>query len=81
MAVALDEPLAVVAVLEGQQDQAQVLERGEGLDPEELLLEGADEALGAAVGFSRQLHLIPTERDGFRSPTRSIPWLVSGSSS
>ena len=38
MTVALDEPLAVVAVFEGQERQAQRFDGGEALDPEELFV-------------------------------------------
>ena len=51
MAVALDEPLGVVAVLEGEECQAQGFDGVEALDPEELFFEGADEAFGAAVAL------------------------------
>ena len=51
MAVALDQPLLVVAVLEREQREAQLLDRLERLHPEQLLLERADEALGAAVAL------------------------------
>jgi hypothetical protein len=49
--VALDDPGVVVGVLEGVQGQAQVLDGGEAADPEQVLLEGADEALDAAVAL------------------------------
>src|SRR5262245_45891449 len=49
--MAPDQPLAVVAVLEGQQGLAEILHGGEVLDPEELFFQGADEALGAAVAL------------------------------
>ena len=51
MAVALDQPLLVGAVLEREQREAQLLDRLERLHPEQLLLERADEALGAAVAL------------------------------
>ena len=51
VAVALDQPLLVVAVLEREQREAQLLDRLERLHPEQLLLERADEALGAAVAL------------------------------
>lgn len=51
VAVLLHEPSVVVAVLEGDEREAQVLDRGEGLDPEDLLLQGADEALGDTVAL------------------------------
>src|SRR5919204_1765151 len=49
--MALDKPVAVVSIFERQERLTQVLDRGERLDPEELLLERADEALGAAVAL------------------------------
>ena len=51
VAVALNHPLPVVAPPEVQQRQAQLLDRLEGPHPEQVLLEGADEALGAAVAL------------------------------
>src|SRR5215208_6589232 len=51
MAVPLDEPLAVVAVFDGQERDAQGLDGVETFDPEELFFEGADEPLGAAVAL------------------------------
>ncbi len=39
------EPLAVVALLEGEQGLTQLLDRGEVLHPEELFFQGAEEAL------------------------------------
>src|SRR5579883_2819134 len=44
-----DEPLAVVALPEGEQGLAQLLDRAEVLHPEELFFKGTDEALSAAV--------------------------------
>src|SRR5919199_4480304 len=49
--MAPDQPLAVVAVPEGKQGLAEVLDRGEVLDPKELFFQGPDEALGAAVAL------------------------------
>src|SRR5215207_8198746 len=49
--MALDEPLAVVAVLEGEERLAQGFDGVEPLDPEELFFERADEALGAPVAL------------------------------
>ncbi len=46
-----DEPLLVVSLLEGEQRVAQLLDRREVADPEELLLERPKEALDAAVAF------------------------------
>ena len=51
VAVALDQPLLVVAVLEREQREAQLLDRLKRLHPEQLLLERADEALGTAVAL------------------------------
>ena len=51
VAVALDEPLVVVAVAEVLERLVQFVEAGEGADPEELFLERAPEALDAAVAF------------------------------
>lgn len=49
--MALDQPLLVVAPLEGGQGRLEVGEGGERLDPQEVLFQGADEALGAAVAL------------------------------
>lgn len=51
MAVALDEPVVVVELAEGLEFPVQLVDVSEGADPEELLLEGAPEALDAAVAF------------------------------
>lgn len=51
VAVALDEPLVVVAVAEVLERLIQFVEVGEGADSEELFLERAPEALDAAVAF------------------------------
>jgi hypothetical protein len=53
VAVTLDEPPGVVAILEGEERPSQGFDGIEALDPEELFFEGADEALGAAVGLNR----------------------------
>src|SRR3982751_5515042 len=50
-AVPLDQPGRVVSLAEGEQRPAQLLDRGEALHPQEVFLQGADEALGAAVPF------------------------------
>jgi len=63
IAAALDEPLAVVAVPEGQQGKPQLLDRAEALDPEHVLVEGGDEALGTAIAWG-------SRRGGMSSPTR-----------
>src|SRR5918912_846090 len=49
--VPLDEPGRVVGLAELEQRHAQVLDGVEGPHPEQVLLEGADEALGAAVAL------------------------------
>jgi hypothetical protein len=51
VAVALDEPLLVVAILEGEERQAQGFDGIEALDPEELFFERADEPFGAPVAL------------------------------
>ena len=51
IAVALEDPGPVVGVLEGVERLAQLLDGLEAADPEQVLLERADEALGAAVAF------------------------------
>ena len=50
-AVALDEPLLVVQLGPLNERQAQLLDRLEGPHPQQLLFEGADRALDAAVAF------------------------------
>ena len=64
MAVALDEALAVVAAPERQEGKAQDLDGLEPFGPEELFLEGADEALGTpvALGLSGSLELYGARR-------------------
>jgi hypothetical protein len=49
--VSLDQPRGVVAVDEAADGLAQLLDGVVQLDPQALLLEGADPAFGAAVGF------------------------------
>src|SRR4051812_26952613 len=51
MAVAADEPLLVVGPLELPQGLDQLGHRGEGPNPQELLLESADEPLGTPVAL------------------------------
>ena len=51
MAMPTDQPVPVVVILEFPQSLVEVLDTGKGLDPEELLLEGAPESLNAAVPF------------------------------
>ena len=53
MPVAFQEPLAVVAVLEGVQGLAGFLRGLEGPNPEELFVPRADEALSAALALGR----------------------------
>lgn len=47
----LDQPLAVVPILELQQGQAKLLPRLELPQPEQLLLQRPDEPLGASVAL------------------------------
>src|SRR5487761_284718 len=47
----LDQPLTVVLVLELEQGQPQLLDGGEVADPEQLLLEGSDEALRNSIAL------------------------------
>src|SRR5918912_89047 len=51
--VPLDQPGGVVGLAELEQRHAQVLDGVEGPYPQQVLLEGADEALGAAVPLRR----------------------------
>ena len=51
VAVAFEQPLAVVGDGELAHAGAELLEGGEALEPEDLLLEGLDELLRAAVGL------------------------------
>ena len=51
IAVALDDPVLVIGPLKVQEGLAQLLHGGEGSHPEEVFLEDANEALGAAVAF------------------------------
>ena len=54
MSAALDQPVLVVEVcLNSMQGEAELLDGGEGPDPEEVLLQGPDEALRAAVALGR----------------------------
>ena len=61
IAMLLDQPLPAVLVFELEQGQAQLLDAGEVADPEQLLLEGSDEALGISVA----LGLVDEGRAGF----------------
>ena len=51
--VPLDQPMLVVGPPEVDEGETQLLDGAEGPDPEEVLLEGADEPLGAAVALGR----------------------------
>jgi len=59
VAVALDEPRLVVELCPGAEPLAKLLCVVEGLNPEQLLLERPNEALGAAVQVGRP----PREND------------------
>ena len=50
-AVAFDEPCGVVGLSERQQRLAEFLDRFEVPHPEQVLLQGSDEPLGAAIPF------------------------------
>jgi len=66
--VAFDQPVLVVGPAEGADGGAEVLERVEALDPEQLLLEDLDRFLGAAV----RLRLVR------KAGERAIPrWSIS----
>src|SRR3954451_19802146 len=49
----LDQPGRVVGLAEGEQRLTQLLDRGEAPHPQQVLLQRADEALGAAVALRR----------------------------
>ena len=49
--VSFDEPLVVVEIAEFLEGLVEVLDVGEGVDPEKLFFEGAPEPLDAAVAF------------------------------
>ena len=51
MAVAFDQPALVVGPPELDEGEAEFLDGPEGPDPEEVLLERSDEALGATVAL------------------------------
>ena len=51
--MAFDQPSGVVGLTEREQRVAKVLDCIEGLDPQEVLLERSDEALGTAVSLGR----------------------------
>ena len=50
-AVALDQPGRVVGLAERQQRLTQFLDGRKGPHPQQVFLEGADEALGTAIAF------------------------------
>ena len=68
-----DQPMGVVAVGELEQCQAQVLDSLEALDPQQVLLEGADEALGDAVAFG----LAHEGRRGLDAEEGDLAWKSS----
>ena len=49
--VAFDQPAVVVGLAEREQRLTQFLDGLEGPHPEQVLLQGADEPLGAAIAF------------------------------
>src|SRR3954451_24725104 len=49
--VAFDQPAVVVGLAEREQRLTEFLDGLEGPHPEQVLLQGADEALGAAIAF------------------------------
>ena len=53
VSVPFDQPVFVVGPLEGEQGKPELLDGAEGPEPQEVLLQGPDEALGAAVAFGR----------------------------
>src|SRR4028119_55133 len=61
--MSLDQPRRVVGPAEGEQRRAQLLDGVEGPHPQQVLLQGPDEALGAAVPFRGA-----NERRGARDP-------------
>ena len=56
--MALDQPLLIVPPLELPEGLDQIGDRGEVLDPEQVLLQGPDEALRDPVGLCSRMHLI-----------------------
>ena len=54
----LDDPALVVGLLEREERQAEFLDGREVADLQQVLLQGPNEALGAAVGQCRRLHLM-----------------------
>jgi hypothetical protein len=53
VSMALDQPVFIVGPPEVDQGQVELLDGLEGPDPEQVLLQGADESLGAAVALRR----------------------------
>src|SRR3954454_21322428 len=51
VAVPLDDPGPVVGLLEGLERQAKLLDGREVADPQQVLLQGPDEAFGAAIAL------------------------------
>jgi hypothetical protein len=58
--MALDQPLLIVPPLELAEGLDQLGDRGEVPDPEQVLLQGPDEAFGDAVGLRSRMHPIRT---------------------
>ena len=50
-AMPFDQPSGVVALAERVQRLAQILDRVEGLQPQEIFLQGSDEAFGTAIAL------------------------------
>src|SRR5690349_20337535 len=48
-----DQPSGVVALAEREQRLAQILDRVEGLHPQEIFLQGSDEAFGTGIALGR----------------------------
>ena len=73
VAVALEQPRGVVGALEVEQREPQLLHVLEGPDPQELLLQGPEEALGDAVALGRAhvagARLCPSEAQLVRVPS------------
>jgi hypothetical protein len=49
--MSFDQPSGVVAFAEREQRLAQILDRVEGLHPQEIFLQGSDEAFGTAIAL------------------------------
>ena len=75
--VPFDEPSRIVGLLESQQRLTQVLDRIESPDPEQVVFQGSDEPLGAAVSFlARGRTRANSRRRGTRSPSGSDPTCI-----